>query len=202
MKNKKALLIFIIVLVVVISIALFWYFKIYKKSSDSKTIKPLETIEEFNYELEARDTELYKREYYVLKDLLSKSEIDYTEYAKQVAKLYIIDLYTINNKENLYDVGSLEFVYPSIRDNFELKVKDTIYKYVENDSENRNQVLPEVSNVQIGEVKEDSIVFQEKTFSSYDIQISWDYVEDLGYDKNTELILVRDDKNVYVLEQK
>ena len=116
--------------------------------------------------------------------------------------MYIIDLYTINNKQNTYDVGSVEYVYPAIKENFELKVKDTLYKYIENDNGSRTQKLPEVSSIVVDEITEGSIIYQDKTMPSYDVKLSWEYIEDLGYDKTAELILVKEDNKLYILEQK
>ncbi len=202
MKSKKTIL-FSVVLTILVGVSLFilLYYKPFNTTKPTEP-KPVEVIKEFNYELEDRDTELYKTEYYILKDVLSKEEVDYNEYAKQVAKLYIIDLYTIDNKKNKYDVGSLEFVYPEVKDNFELKVKDTIYKYVENDTGKREQKLPKVKSIQINEFKENSVTFKEKMLPCYDIKLNWDYIVDLGYDKEAELILIRQENIIYVLEQK
>ena len=202
MKIKKAIFFSIALTILVgLTLLLILYFKPFNTKQQTEP-KPVEVIKEYNYELEDRDTELYKNEYHILKEVISKEKVDFNEYAKQIAKLYIIDLYTINNKKNIYDVGSLEFVYPEVKDNFELKVKDTIYKYVENDTGKRQQKLPQVKSVQINEFKENTIIFQNMTLSSYDIKLSWNYIEDLGYDKEAELVLVQDENKIYVLEQK
>lgn len=202
MKNKKTILVLVIILIISVSIFMVLYCKLFNKDKKPKENIPVDIIKNFNYELEERDTSLFKDEYLKLKDILSKDEIDYIEYAKQIAKLYIIDLYTINNKKNIYDCGSLEYIYPDIKENFELKVKDTLYKYIENDTGNRKQLLPQVSTTSIDECIEDSLIFNGKTMPSYNIKISWDYIEDLGYDKVAELILVQEDGKIYILEQK
>ena len=202
MKNKKLVIIISILLFIAVTIAALFYFKIITFKEEEPEVNTLETIKDFNYELEQRDTELFKTEYHKLKDVLSREDIDKGEYAEEIAKLYIIDLYTISNKKNVYDVGSLEYVYPEIKDNFELKVKDTLYKYLENDTGKRTQKLPEVTAIQIDETKEDSIIYDNNTLLSYDILLSWSYKEDLGYDTSAELILVEKDNKIYVLEQK
>lgn len=201
MKNKTIIILIIVVLLIGASFTAILYFKPFDKS-DKQVQETIDTIEKFQYELEKRDTELFKSEYDKLKSILSKEEINYKEYAEAIAKLYIIDLYTLNNKKNVYDCGSTEYVYPAIKENFELKVKDTLYKYIENDTGSREQKLPTVKSVEITNSKEDSVIFDDKTFPSYIVNISWDYIEDLGYDKQAELVLIKDEEKIYVLEQK
>ena len=202
MKNKKFLIIALIILILGLVSAVILYFKPFKKNSEKIEVLSVDRIKNFNYELEDRDTELFKKEYEELKNVLSNEEVNYAKYSESLAKLYIIDLYTIRNKRNMYDVGGLEYVYPSIKDNFELKVKDTLYKYIENDNGDRKQKLPKVSTIRIDEITEDSVIYQDKTLPSFNVKLSWDYDEDLGYDKNAELILVKEENKIYVLEQK
>ena len=117
-----------------------------------QTVKKVDEIKGFNYHLEDRDTALYKKEFQNLKTNLESKEIDYEEYAKSIAKMFIIDLYTIDNKVNKYDIGSLEFVHPDAKENFELNAKDTLYKYVMDNSYNdRTQELPIVSSITIND---------------------------------------------------
>ena len=202
MKNKKFLIIALIILILGLVSAVILYFNPLKKNSEKIEVLSVDRIKNFNYELEDRDTELFKKEYEELKNVLSNEEVNYTKYSESLAKLYIIDLYTIRNKRNVYDVGGLEYVYPSIKDNFELKVKDTLYKYIENDTGDRKQKLPKVSTIRIDEITEDSVIYQDKTLPSFNVKLSWDYDEDLGYDKSAELILVKEENKIYVLEQK
>ena len=54
-----------------------------------------------------------KTEFDVLKANLESDTIDEEAYALSIAKLFIIDLYTMNNKINKYDIGGIEYVYPS-----------------------------------------------------------------------------------------
>ena len=98
------------------------------------------SIEEYGINCDDNDTELYKKEYEELKKNLTSEKIDYEEYAKSVAKLFIIDLYTIKNKSNKYDVGGTDFVFPDILANYRLNVEDTIYKYVEDNSDGKRDI--------------------------------------------------------------
>ena len=59
-----------------------------------------------------------KENFKELDKILSEETINYEKYAQVLSKLFIIDLYTIDNKKNMYDVGSLEYVYD--KENFKI----------------------------------------------------------------------------------
>lgn len=161
----------------------------------------IDAIEQYGYTLENRDTALYKSIFEELKSCLNKSEVDDEEYAKLVAKLYAVDLYTINNKVTKYDVGGVDFVYPEIKENYELNVRDTIYKYVEDDSYNsREQELPEVKTVSIDDMIKTTYTLNEEKIDAYLIKMSLEYVKDLGYDAHLELTLIKYDNKYYVVK--
>ena len=151
MKNKK-------IGIVVCSI-LFIYFlggifyNIFVDRSDTKknnNVNNSVQIKGFEYLSNEDDTDLFKSEFKKLKKNLESSNINYNEYALSISKMFIIDLYTLNNKNNMYDVGGVQFVYPEARDNFKLNVENTLYKYMEDNSDGkREQELPEVSNVEV-----------------------------------------------------
>ena len=132
--KKNKLDVIVTILLIIIGIALFSYigYVIYndflKKSSEDIVIKNLEL---YGYSLQESDTELYKTEFDNLSNILNKETINFEEYAKSISKLYIIDFYTLSNKISNTDIGGLEFIYPSLKDNFKLKAKDTIYKYID-----------------------------------------------------------------------
>jgi hypothetical protein len=182
---------------------------LFKKSLNNKDNEAEENktsyvdiIDDYGYTLEKRDTELFKEKFNELKEVLSKKEVDYEEYAKLLSSLYIIDLYTISNKQNQYDVGSTEYVVESAKENFELKVKDTIYKYVEDNSNGkREQSLPEVASVEIGNVETGTFEFNEQKYDGYKVEVTWDYKEDLGYDKKATITLIQIDNKLCIIEQ-
>ena len=169
-------------------------------------------IKGFDYKLEKRDTKLYKSKFAELKKVLESDKIDYKKYAKLIAQLYVIDLYTLDNKVTKYDVGSTEFIYPDALENYELKVKDTLYKYVEDNSDKkRKQKLPEVSNIKVESIEESTFDYKvkgkddetetTKTLDSYVVKLSWEYKEDLSYEESATLIIVKSGKKLYVIEQ-
>lgn len=205
-KGTKITLIILSVLIILggISLGVFFYLKNNKEDTPPVVNKSnvLESIAEYGYSLEDRDTAIFKRIFEELRDILSSEEVDFKSYAEALSKLYVIDLYTIDNKINQYDIGALEFVSPEVKGNFELKVKDTIYKYVEDNSYNtRNQELPVVDSVEVSEVVEETIKTPSGDIPGYSVSLTWVYTKDLGYDKKAVLKLVKSDKMLYVVKQ-
>ena len=202
MKNKLDTIItisFIILGIVIFSyIGYVIYNDFFKKVEEDVVIKNLEL---YGYSLQESDTELYKSEFDNLSNTLNKETIDFEEYAKCISKLYVIDFYTLSNKLSNTDIGGLEFVYPEIKDNFKLKAKDTIYKYIEvNYNGKREQKLPEVSEVNVEEVTESKYKIGEEEFDSYVVKTRWQYVEDLGYQTSAKLTIIKDSSKLYIVE--
>ena len=111
-KNKKEqsnmgkYIIFTIVIIVVISLIGFLAYKILvvPNTEEKGNYKLNESeIKGYGIHLDDGDTKLYREEYTKLKENLESKDIDYDAYAESVAKLFIIDLYTIKNKINKYD---------------------------------------------------------------------------------------------------
>lgn len=199
-KKYKVILIIIIILIVLLAASLVAV-KLLSKSDNKDAVKVVDSIDEFGYTLDDRDTKLMKNTYNELKNVLSADEINYEEYAKKLAELFVIDLFTMDNKVNRYDVGSTEYVYPDNVDNFKTNVEDTIYKSMENNSDGkRRQNLPEVSSITNSSVEGSTFLFGEDEYDSYVVSITWDYVDDLGYDDNATITLIELDNKLYVVE--
>ena len=179
-------------------------FCILKKRNDGKKEK-VEVgiqIKGFEYVLYDSQPKLYKEEFKVLKSNLEGDSIDYEGYAKSISKMFIIDLYTINNKKNMYDVGGTIFVYPEARDNYKLNVINTLYKYVKsNDNGKRKQDLPEVKSVVIDSIVDNKFSIGDVSYDGYKINLKIDYVKDLGYDTNAEIVIIRNEKYLYIVEK-
>ena len=207
MKNRRrSILVIVGILIVFIALLLVVLFRINRdklnNNSDEKTVL-LDQIDGFEYTLDDRDSELFKNKFKELKAMLESDTIDYEEYAKLLSQLYIIDLYTLNNKLNKYDVGGTEYVFTDFRDNYELKVKDTIYKYIEdNYNGKRTQELPEVQSVEIDSIEETEFTVSENVYDAYEISLNWSYIKDLGYDTSSTIIIIRQDDKLYIVEQK
>ena len=199
-KKRKVLLIIIIAILVLGAFLVYLLFNF--ENVPKQTVKKVDEIKGFNYHLEDRDTALYKKEFQNLKTNLESKEIDYEEYAKSIAKMFVIDLYTIDNKVNKYDIGSLEFVHPDAKENFELNAKDTLYKYVMDNSYNdRTQELPIVSSITINDFQTTTFKLKEEEIPSYEISLSWEYEKDLDYDTKALVTIVKKDKTLYVVQK-
>lgn len=204
MRKKKIGLVLCIILLI--------YFVggiIYNLSGTNKQIKNNESnvnigiqIKDYDYICLEDEIDIYKDEFKILKENLESDNINYQEYAKSVAKMFIIDLYNLKSKKNMYDVGGVEFVYPDALENYKLNVENTLYKYMEdiNDGK-RKQELPEVSKVEITNFEEVEYTIGEEIYNGYKVNVDITYIKDLEYDKQAEVILVKSDKYLYVVEK-
>ena len=111
--------------------------------------------------------------------------------------LFIIDLYTIDNKKNMYDVGSLEYVYD--KDNFKINVQNTLYKYIEDESTRKSRTLPIVKSINIDEKSMGTFDYNGNTYDSYIINLSWTYEKDLGYDNKGKVEIIKIEDKLYVV---
>ena len=201
MKKKYKILLTILIILIIIIVAAIIVFKVFQGSSTAEPVKVVDSIDNFDYTLDDRDTELMKKTYNELKDILTASDIDYEKYAQALAKLFVIDLFTMDNKVNRYDVGSTEYVYPDSVENFKTNVEDTIYKTMENNSNGkRKQKLPEVSAIDESNVETSPFTIGEDEYESYIVKLSWSYEKDLGYDKNATITLIPLNEKLYVVE--
>ena len=140
-KKKRVVNFFkIIVTIVIVGVIIFIFYTKYPFKNNHK----VDDIRGYHYAIENRDSKLMKDNFALLKDVLLSQEIDYEKYAEYLSKLFVIDLYTLSNKNNKYDIGGTEYVYPDNVNSYKLKAQDTLYKYLENKDE-RKQNLPTVS---------------------------------------------------------
>lgn len=203
MKKKYKKIIAVLVIILVLVFGAFAYYKFFKsKPVDMpiKEVKVTNTIENYGYNLEDRDTALYKEKYEKLKDILSQEEYDKDEYVKTISEMFIIDLFTIDNKISRYDVGGVEFMYSKAQVSFKASVENSLYKTVENDLEdNRTQQLPVVSSIEVTNYEPTTYEMPDKTIiDGYKVNLSWQYEKDLGYDDTGVLIVIPDDNKMGV----
>lgn len=202
MKKKYKTLLIIIVICIIIIIGLL-VIKNMKNEGVKNNVKVVDSIVDFSYTLDERDTSLMKENYKELKKLLKEKDINYEEYSQVIAKLFIIDLFTMDNKINKYDVGSLEYVYPETIDNFKLNIEDTIYKSMEDNTyDKRVQELPIVKSIEVIDTKTSTFKINEEELDSFIVTLNWEYEKDLGYDKEATITLIKENKKVYVVEYK
>ena len=201
MKKKYKIFLIIIIILIILIVAAIIAFKLLKNNKPAEPVKVVDSIDNFNYTLDDRDTELMKNTYNELKEVLSAEKINYEKYANLLSKLFVIDLFTMNNKVNRYDVGSIEYIYPDSIDNFKTNVEDTIYKSMENNSDGkRKQDLPEVSSIDNESVETKIFTIDEKEYDSFVVNLNWSYKNDLGYDNKATITLIELNEKLYVVE--
>ncbi len=217
MKKIKKILIMLIILVTFLIIGVLVY-KFYFKT-DKNEVKVIKTIAKYGYTLDENETKLYKEEFEKLDKILSSEDINYEDYAKEVSKLFIIDFYTLSNKLSKNDIGGTQFIKEDMRDNFIDQARSTFYKYVEVKSDKRTQKLPEVSVINDIKIEDTKFAIKDKTTTTkttkvnrykkssnetivdaYKVTISWSYKEDLGYETEAKMILIKDNNKLCIVE--
>lgn len=205
-KHRNTIIIILICVVLIATLASSVYFLFFRDTSSDipelPVITEVDSIKDYGYKLEDRDTEEYKTTFKELQNVLNASEIDYEAYATLLSKLYIMDLYTISNKINKYDVGGVEFIPKEAKESYTKKAQDTLYKYVEENIENkRTQKLPTVSHVEINNVNEAKVKYKEKEYSGYTLDAEWTYPENLGYDTKSTIEIANIEGKLYIIKQ-
>lgn len=194
-KRKKKFNKTLVIIVILSLLCLEGYFLL--KKINLKSNNNVESIASYGYVLYDNDTKITKAYFNELKSVLSSETIDYFEYAKCLSKLFITDLYTLNNKHNKYEVRSSQYIYPEYQDNFKLKVSDTIYNYIGSVDKTK---LPEVSNAEVVNITENSYLINDKELKSYEVELSWEYKTELDYLKSSKVISVLDNNKLYIVE--
>ena len=162
----------------------------------------LSEIEGYGYLLHDNDTDLYKENFDDLAEVLEADEIDESEYAKLIAKLFIIDFYTLDNKLTKNDVGGSEFVIESFQSDFISYAETSVYKYLEsNIYGNRDQILPVVREIEIMDISRTTFTFGEtEDAGAFKIEVEWRYKKDLGYETETVLYIMHDGEKLAIVE--
>lgn len=191
--NKIKKIIRIIMLVVIALIAIYAIFVAIpsKKNKD-------EGIENINnkYILYKRDSSLYKENFEKLRTILETSPVDNKEYAETIVKLFVIDFYTLDNKNDNTDIGGLQYVHSNLKDNLVLNASSTMYKYIKTTKE-----LPKVKSITSVDTRETTYKINDKDYSAYAITINWEYDKDLGYEKQGTFIVINDNGNLSIVEK-
>lgn len=215
-KIKKILIILVIIVLLAILGFMAYYFL---NEDEAQEVKVIKEISKYGYTLDENETKIYKDEFDNLDKILSKKDVDYEEYAKSISKLFIIDFYTLSNKLSKNDIGGTQFIMDDMKDNFIEEARSTFYKYVEVKKDDRNQDLPEVSEIKDVSVENTTFVIKNTrttsssvskkvstttsvgtTVDAYKVTISWDYKEDFDYEKEAKMILIKNEDKLYIVE--
>ncbi len=202
-KKRTKILIIILVLLIILGAAGFGGYKWYKKTHTKQAVevKVLDSIDDgYGYSVSDRDSKYYQKEFEELKKILTASTIDEEAYATQVAKLFAIDLYSIDTKMNKYDIGGLEYFYKDKSEMYEKKVMDTIYETLLDDTYgDRKQSLPLVSEVVVNSTEKTKYTLGEadkaKEVDGYLVKLNIKYKEDLGYDTEASVVVCKENDN-------
>lgn len=197
-KNKAIIILFVFTFFVLVIPVIF---KLFLDFNNSNIEKEISYIDYYGYSLTTNDTKLYKDTYDELADVLNEDIVDYEEYAKLISKLFVIDVFTLNNKVSSTDIGGLEFVHNDLKDNFKENMGSNLYSSVlSNISGTREQKLPVVSTVNITNIVKGKYEYYGVSYDSYVVDCSILYEEDMGYQNKITLTLIRLDNKIYVVK--
>lgn len=193
----------VIVIFIIVGIILFGYLG-YRVKNDffkGSERKKLDSIELYGYTLSKNDTEIYKTYFKELSKVLNEKTIDYTEYAKLISKLFVIDLYTLDNKLASTDIGGLEFLHKDLKDIFKENMGSTLYNFVESNIDGkRTQELPIVKDVNVSDVFETKYTYNKTEYDAYIVSTDITYEKDLGYPKSMKLTIIKDNNILYIVK--
>lgn len=186
--------------VLLIVLIIIGVFKILLGGKKTLNVKVTDKIENYEYILNSNATEYHKNLFDELSKVLENNDINEKEYAELVSKIFITDLYTLDNKLNKNDIGGTQYVYNDFRDDFNSYAQSSIYKNIINNMYNdRVQELPIVSEVLIKSNEIKSFKYKDKNFeNSYYIEVEIKYEKDLEYPKNVSLVLVKNNNKIEV----
>ena len=176
----------------------FGYTKFYSKTT-VKAPKVVDEIKSFGYVVNDKDTKLFKTTFNELKKVLNKKEVDKKEYATNVAKLFVIDFFSLQNKSSKNDVGGVQFVYSKFKTDFVDLARYGMYKQVSNTIEDSGkQNLPLVKSVKVSSVDEIDPTSVFSNYQSqdenkgYEVKLTWEYDSDQGFQKSATVTVVSD----------
>ncbi len=193
----------VIVIFIIVGIILFGYlgYRVKKDFFKGSERKKLDSIELYGYTLSKNDTEIYKTYFKELSKVLNEKTIDYTEYAKLISKLFVIDLYTLDNKLASTDIGGLEFLHKYLKDNFKENMGSTLYNFVESNIDGkRTQELPIVKDVNVSDVFETKYTYNKTEYDAYIVSTDITYEKELGYPKSMKLTIIKDNNILYIVK--
>ena len=201
MKKNKGIV--VIIIFIIIGIILFGYLG-YRVKNDffkGSERKKLDSIGLYGYTLSKNDTDIYKTYFKELSKVLNEKTIDYNEYAKLISKLFVIDLYTLDNKLASTDIGGLEFLHNDLKDNFKENMGSTLYNFVESNIDGkRTQELPIVKDVEVSDVFETKYTYNKTEYDAYIVSTNITYEKDLGYPSSMKLTIIKDNNILHIVK--
>jgi len=189
MKMKKLSNILTFVVIILLIILVIFIKNIFEEiNKSSEKVEIIDTIENYGYNLTKNDTDVFKKEFKNLKNILDEKEIDKEAYAEAISKLFIIDFYSLESALNKNDVGGIQFIYETSKENFIKKAKDTVYNHIENNIYgDRKQDLPNVNEVKLEKIEEKNL---DDFNESYVLKLSVTYEKDMDYPESVTITIV------------
>lgn len=193
--NKKIFVLIIIIILLLIAGILWTIFKPDNNKEVSNPVQIKDNMENYDYYLTDNATSYYEELYGELKKILNEDTVDDKDFAEMIAKLFITDVFTLDNKVSSSDIGGLQFIHSKFKDDFINIAKTTLYSSVQNNIYgDRKQKLPIVTNVEIKNSKASTFTYKKNTYDSYVINASISYKTDLGYPSSYKVTLIKNDK--------
>lgn len=198
--NVKRVAILIILLALIIVGAVLAVNKLTHKEKETQEVKEVASIDAYGYTLKDNATAYYKKLFKELEKTLNAKEVDEDKYAELVAQMFIADFFNLDNKISKNDVGGKQFVYADYQSDFEKFAMDSMYKSVESDVYgDRDQELPEVTNVEVTKVKNDTYTYGENSDeNAYVFNFKIEYKKDLDYQTEGSLTLIHNGNKIEV----
>lgn len=195
-KNKT--IIFLIIVIIIIGIYIFISNK--PKQKPTQQVEVVDSIDNFEYELNDNETKYYKDLFNALKELLNDENYDEEKYAELVGKLFLADFYDLDSKIMKSDVGGTQFVHEPYREDFEKGATDALYKYVEsNVYGDRKQSLPIVKEVTVDNIETNTFKYNDEVDNNaYYLTMNITYTKDLGYPNKVDLILIHNNEKLEI----
>lgn len=192
MKTKFKISLLVIAFFLIISIGLVFISK--TKSKEVVNVSNvLYEIKDYGYHVNDNASSYYKNTFKSLMKLLENDDYDDEEYLSLVAKLFIIDLYSLDSKINKYEVTSSQYYYSDKQEMFKLKVIENFYNLMEDNSyDDRDQILPKVKNVEIVSIEDGVYTLGENEVDSKVVKVNISYEKDLNYDESGIITLVKE----------
>lgn len=199
-KNKNVLfrITFLIVILLFLFIGYQLYNSFYSQINDNK-VKVIDIIEGYQYKLKDNNSKLYISYFKKLDKLLEDENYNEEEYVKLISSMFIIDFFTLQNKNSKNDIGGTDFIHEDIRDNFIEQSRSTFYKYINiNKVDSNLPIVKEITNINVinKQFKHEKI----NDMNAYSVNIDWIYEAENDYQNSANLTLVHKDNKIYIIE--
>ena len=195
--KKKVIIILLVVFALIVSGIIIFVIASGKDNniSNKEPVQIKDNMEDYDYYLNDNATSYYEELYRELEDILNEEVVDDALFAKTITKLFITDVFTLDNKISSSDIGGLQFIHTKFKDDFVSIAKTNLYSSVQsNIYGDRKQKLPVVNKVEITSEKTSTFTYKKVKYDSYVFNATIGYEKDLGYPSKYKVTLIKNDK--------